>query len=98
MLRLLTVPRPDELVQVRIAEPGWKGEGGGTFTNALWEQLRDRQDVFSDSSAWGDVRFELAQGGAVHFADGIWVSGNFFKTLLVPSAAGRLIAAADDRQ
>jgi putative ABC transport system permease protein len=97
MLRLLPVPRPDELVQLRIQDPRGNGEGNPSFTNPLWEQVRDRQDVFSSVFAWGEGRFDLAQGGAVRYVDGVFVTGDFFKTLQVQPAAGRLIAASDDR-
>jgi predicted permease len=98
MLRMLPVPRPDELRQVRFVNPRRGGEGNTSFTNPLWEQVRDRQDVFSGLFAWDDERFDLSQGGAVHYADGIWVSGDFFKTLELRPAAGRLITSADDQR
>ena len=81
MLRMLPVPKPEELMQVRFTDPRWVGESGGSFTNTLWEQLRDRQDVFPGVFAWSEDRFDLARGGAVHYAQGIWVSGNFYSTL-----------------
>jgi len=63
----------------------------------LWEQVRGRQDVFSGAFAWHTDKFDLARGGAVHLADGIWVSGDFFNTLRLRPAAGRLISTADDQ-
>jgi putative ABC transport system permease protein len=98
MLRLLPVSHPEELMQVRIQDPRWNGEASPSFTNALWEQIRDRQDVFSGAAAWGDARFDLARGGAVHYVNSIWVSGDYFNTLKVRPVAGRLITAADDRR
>jgi predicted permease len=98
MLRMLPVPRPDELRLVRIFQPGDTGEGNPTFTNPIWEQVRDRQGVFSGVFAWSGDRFDLAQGGAVHYANGLWVSGDFFKTLELRPAAGRLLTAADDQR
>ena len=98
MLRVLPVPKPEELMQVRFTDPRWAGETGGSFTNTLWERLRDRQDVFSDVFAWGEDQFDLAQGGAVHYVNGIWVSGNFFNTLQLRPGAGRLIAASEDQR
>ena len=64
----------------------------------LWEQLRDRRTSSPASSPGARTQFDLAQGGAVHYANGIWVSGDFFKTLGLRPAAGRLIAASDDRR
>ena len=60
--------------------------------------MRDRQNAFSGVFAWGDDRFDLAQGGAVHYVDGMWVSGDFFKTLELRPAAGRLITTSDDQR
>jgi predicted permease len=90
MLRPLPVSRPEELVQVTM------GPGDETFTNPVWEELRDRQDVFSGAFAYGDRRFDLAGGGEVRAVDGAWVSGGFFNTLGVSPAAGRVTGPADD--
>ncbi len=97
MLRLVPVHRPEELYQVKIKTPGRTAAQDG-FTNPLWEQVRDRQEVFSGTAAWGSYTFNLGQGGAIRPALGIWVSGNFFETLEVRPAAGRLISPADDRR
>src|ERR1700678_4588945 len=57
MLRSLPVSHPAQLVQVRIdADRTY-------FTNPLWEQLRDREDVFSGLLAYGQARFNLTAGG-----------------------------------
>ncbi len=88
LLRSLPVQHPEELVEVSHA----------TFTNPLWEQVRDRQDVFSGVFAWGTDRFNLSRGGMVDFADGLWVSGDLFRTLGLQPAAGRLLSVEDDRR
>jgi putative ABC transport system permease protein len=97
MLRMLPVPRPEELLQVRLLTPGSGGEGDPVFTNTIWEQLRDRQDVFSGAFAWDTDRFDLTQGGAVHYANGLWVSGGYFNSLQLKPVAGRLISTSDDQ-
>jgi len=96
MLRLLPVQKPDELVQLLRANFSATGESTPSFTNPLWEQVRDNQDVFSGAFAWGESRFDLSQGGAVHYAAGIFASGSYFNTLGVRPAAGRLISQSDD--
>jgi putative ABC transport system permease protein len=98
MLRMLPVQRPEELVQILRANSAGRGEGSSSFTNPLWEQVRDHQDVFSGVFAWGDDRFDLAQGGAVQDANGIFVSGDYFDTLGVRPVAGRLITLDDDKR
>jgi putative ABC transport system permease protein len=98
MLRLLPVQKPEQLAQLLRANFSGTGPGSASFTNPLWEQVRDHQDVFSDVFAWGGDRFDLSQGGAVHYASGFFASGDYFNTLGVRPAAGRLIAPADDRR
>jgi putative ABC transport system permease protein len=90
MLRSLPVSHPEQLVQVNI------GVGDDELTNPIWEQLRDRQDVFSGVFAYNAPRFNLAQGGEAHYVRGNWVSGQYFAALGVPAAAGRTFVPADD--
>lgn len=98
MLRLLPVQHPEQLVRVerQFAKAG--APMTGSFTNALWEALRDQQNVFAGAFAWGSTFFDLAQGGEVRNANGIFVSGDYFSTLGVQPAAGRLLNATDDRR
>jgi putative ABC transport system permease protein len=91
MLRALPVDRPEELVLVTMGGPD-----DVDFTNPLWEEVRDRQDVFAGAFAYSEQRFDLAGGGEVRPVEGAWVSGGFFGTLGVAPAAGRLLGAADD--
>jgi putative ABC transport system permease protein len=109
MLRMLPVNRPDELLQLKRQDPRdtglasanplsflWSGGASPSFSNPLWEQVRDQQNVFSGVFAWGNNRFDFARGGTVQPADGSFVSGDFFTTLGLSPAAGRLIAGSDD--
>ena len=102
-IRTLPVQNADELVEIRIAEPagGRTGQFGGrrpSLTNPLWEQVRDRQQVFSDAFAWSAPEFDLTTGGEARNAQGLWVSGDFFKGLSVPALVGRTLTAADDQR
>jgi putative ABC transport system permease protein len=92
MLKSLPVSRPEELVQVTIGEDD-------TLTNPIWEQLRERKDLFSSVFAFsgnGQPMFDLASGGESRRVPGAWVSGGFFAGLGVRPAAGRLLRPADD--
>ena len=102
-IRTLPVPAAGELVELRIAEPvgGRTGQFSGrspSLTNPLWEQLRDRQQVFSDAFAWSAPTFDLTTGGEARYAQGLWVSGGFFNGLGVRALIGRTLTAADDRR
>ncbi|MBD0321685.1 MAG: ABC transporter substrate-binding protein, partial [Gemmatimonadetes bacterium] len=46
LLRSLPVNRPEELRQLSM------GGGDVTFTNPAWEEIRDRQDAFSQATAY----------------------------------------------
>jgi putative ABC transport system permease protein len=98
MLRMLPVSSPQQLMLLQIYDPHAGGEADPTFTNPIWEEVRDQQNVFSGVFAWGHEQFDLSRGGAVHNAAGIFVSGNFFNTLGLRPAAGRLITMSDDRR
>ena len=98
VLRLLPVHEPGELVQILRDDPSRAGPADSSFTNPLWEQLRDQQDVFSDTFSWSVWQFNLAEGGRVHYVNGIYTSGGFFNTLGVRPAAGRLFSESDDQR
>src|SRR3984885_3246501 len=46
LLKALPVSHPEQLLQVTMGKDEY-------FTNPIWEQLRDRQDVFSGMFAYG---------------------------------------------
>src|SRR6267142_4650077 len=58
MLRALPVNAPQQLVQVMT------GPSRTSWSNPLWEQLRDRDDqLFSGAFAYAAQRYNLARGG-----------------------------------
>jgi hypothetical protein len=93
ILRTLPVSHPEQLVQLAM-----KSQGPIWFTNPIWEQVRDRQDVFSGAFAYSPTRLNLAVGGEVRNANTSWVSGDFFRTLGVNPLLGRTIIGADDKR
>jgi predicted permease len=100
-LRMLPVAHADQLVELRIKDEhccsGNFSDRHPNFTYAQWEQIRDHQQAFSSIFAWGDNRFNLTQSGEPRFAEGLWVSGDFFKALTVKPLMGRLIDSNEDR-
>jgi putative ABC transport system permease protein len=100
-LRAIPVKNPQELGTIRIADRHW---GSGQFSSqysqltfAMWEQIRKRQEGFSEIAVWSDQRFNLATGGEVRKAKGIRVSGDFFHVLGVEPILGRLLGPEDDQ-
>lgn len=90
MLRSLPVEDPRQLVEIN-------SEGGPITTNPIWEQVRDHQQAFSGALAYSSTRFDLTEGGESRYAQGLWVSGDFFHVLGVPAIRGRVLTPSDDR-
>ena len=100
-LRTIPVKNPQELGTIRIADRRW---GSGQYSSqysqltfAMWEQIRKRQEGFSEIAVWSDQQFNLATGGEVLKAKGIRVSGDFFHVLGVEPILGRLLGPEDDQ-
>ena len=93
LLRTLPVKAPQQLHILGLA-----GTPRTSWTNPLWEQVRDRQEMFDGAFAWSSTRFNLAPGGQTEFVDGVWTSGRYFNLLGVPAILGRTFTEADDRR
>jgi putative ABC transport system permease protein len=92
LLRTLPVREPEQLVLLsngtnpRIAY----------WSYSVWDQLRQRPQLFDGAVAWSVTRFDLSSGGETQFVDGLWVNGTFFDVLGVPALLGRTFSSADD--
>ena len=101
-LRMLPTPDPEQLAELQIGPnqhccSGNFSDRRANFTYPQWEQIRDHQQAFSSIFAYGDHRFNLAESGEARFAEGLWVTGEYFQTLGVHPVLGRLITNEDDR-
>ncbi len=90
-LKTLPVTHPEQLLQLTKGKDDY-------YTNPIWEQLRDRQDIFSGLFAVGGASFNLSSGGEARHVDGYFVSGQFFETLGLHAALGRTLTIADDKR
>jgi len=99
-LRTLPVRVPQELVSVKFQESalrsGWGSSRSAELTYPLWNEIRKRQQAFSGMVALSAARFNLASGGEVRYAEGLYVSGGFFEVFGVPPLLGRTFTEADD--
>jgi len=100
-LRTIPVKNPEELATVRIADRHWgSGQFSGPYsqlTFPMWEQIRNRQQGFSQIAVWSAQQFNLATGGEIRYAKTLRVSGEFFQVLGVMPLLGRLLGPADDQ-
>jgi predicted permease len=106
LLRPLPVERPDRLALLasysrQLFYPdGRPYTGVPSWTYPQWEQIHERRhDLFETAFAFSRIdRFNLARGGQTDFADGMWVSGEYFDGLGVRPLLGRTFTGQDDRQ
>jgi hypothetical protein len=99
MMRTLPVPSPQQPADIQEIHGGRIGSTVARqkeFSFAIWDQLRQEQKAFSSIAAWSTERFDLGRGGEAQYAEGMWVSGDFFQVLEVQPMLGRLIVASDD--
>src|SRR6202011_2340999 len=75
VLRTLPVREPERLVLVSDVPMRVRA-----WSNPVWEQIRQRPQLFEASAAWSAFRFNLASGGETQFIDGVYASGSFFDT------------------
>lgn len=86
LLRSLPVREPQQLALL----------DKGSWTNPIWEQIRDRSDLFAGATAWTTTRFDLARGGATEFVSGCMASGRYFEVLGIRALLGRTFTERDD--
>jgi putative ABC transport system permease protein len=95
VLRSLPVNEPQRLVMLGLGNE----EGRRTsWTNPIWEQVREHQTLLDGAFAWSTTRFNLAPGGQTELVDGLWASGRLFEVLGVQPILGRTFTDADDRR
>ena len=99
-LRSLPVANPQELGYLDYGphsrRGGWWSTRSATFTSANWESIRQHQVAFSDVIAWSAYSFNLVAEGKARYAEGLFVSGEFFHALGARAIVGRVFTGADD--
>jgi predicted permease len=99
-LRTLPVLEPHRLAQIEI--PGKGGFGVSHYSDnlsyPLFQQIRDHQQAFSGIFAWnsGNPTLRIGQGADTRRMSVLGVTGEFFSTLGISPAAGRLFRSDDD--
>ncbi|HWA16418.1 MAG TPA: ABC transporter permease, partial [Gemmatimonadales bacterium] len=95
LLKSLPVEHPEQLLQVELLSPGDKTPND-EVTNPIWESLRKSDSPFDGVFAFSQQAFNLAEAGEARVVDGNYIGGDYFRTLGVAPAAGRLLTGDDD--
>src|SRR5262249_57467556 len=74
ILRTLPVSDPAGLVQI-TSEGAFRRT---SWTNPIWESIRDRHDLFAGALAYSSDQFNLSHAGEADPVSGLWVSGGCF--------------------
>jgi putative ABC transport system permease protein len=102
LLRSLPVKNPGELVNLRSPGPTpghyWSdGIEGSSFSYLMYKDLRaETTHVFSGLLATYPTDFDVLVQGSAERAKGDLVSGNYFETLGVTPALGRVLMMSDE--
>jgi len=93
LLRRLPVAEPENLVYVYS---GNSRSPYGPFSYPDYAELRDHNQVFDSLIAWGGITASFSSNDQADLVSGAFVTGNYFQTLGVRAALGRLITPDDD--
>src|SRR5260221_11409993 len=102
LLRELPVPHPEQLFILRSPGPnhghtwGDVDQGAQSFSYLMYKDLRERATVFSGLLACRETTVNVSGHGETQAAHADLVSGNFFQTLEVQPALGRLFMPGDE--
>jgi predicted permease len=93
LLERIHVRAPQELMgMARVAPKYYKTN----FSYHLYQELRERTDVFNGVIAHADSSFSMSSRSGAEIVKGELVSGNYFDVLGVQAALGRTFTSDDD--
>ncbi len=96
LLQSLPVQNPDQLMVLQTRDPA-EPAPDDSFSYPMYQDLRDRNTVFSGVIAQGGAQMNVSYGDQNERVNADLISGNYFEVLGVRPAAGRLFTQDDDR-
>src|SRR5262245_26745176 len=88
LLRTLPVKDPGRLALITDS----RTDHVRAWSYPVWNEIRQRPELFERAAAWSFTRFNLSTGGEAEFINGIWASGSFFDTLGMNALLGRTLS------
>jgi predicted permease len=96
LLQSLPVRDPDQLTTLGSIDPGTESGINNSFSYPMYQDLRDKNDVFSGVLARGGAQMNVSYDGRNDRVRGELVSGNYYEVLGVRPWVGRLLTQEDD--
>ena len=97
LLQSLPVKAPGQLAAISSYDSGSGEEYSTSFSYPMYQDLRDKNSVFSGVLARGGAQMNISYDGRNDRVRGELVSGNYFEVLGVRPWAGRLFTGEDDQ-
>jgi predicted permease len=94
LLRWLPVRDPQQLVEVMIFQNGKRSD---SFSYPAVRALAEQKQIFSGLCGFSSLIFNVGPRDAVERTPGAWVSGEYYETLGLQPAMGRLLRRDDDQ-
>jgi predicted permease len=91
LIRPLPVPHADRLALISLDRTGYH------FSYPLYQQIHERNSVFSATFAWWPATVQVPEGANMLLIPAVYGSGEYFQALAVAASAGRVFGPADDR-
>ncbi|HJZ78896.1 MAG TPA: ABC transporter permease, partial [Pyrinomonadaceae bacterium] len=95
LLQRLPVSNPDQLTVISTYDPA-ESATISSFSYPMYQDLRDRNQVFAGVIARGGVQMNVSYGDQTERVSADLVSGNYFEVLGVRPWGGRLLTQDDD--
>jgi len=95
LLRPLPVPHAQELVQLFLVRP--EQRPANAFSYPFVKALAQRRDIFNGVFGFAATTVTVDGPGGGEQTDNAWVTGDYYDTLGLVPAAGRLLTPDDDR-
>jgi len=99
-LRSLSLPHAEQLVSIedqgRFMRSGWTSGRHDLYTYAQFELMAEHQEAFQDLLAFATDRFNLSRGGEARYAQGLYVTPNFFQVAGVSPMLGAWMSPDTD--
>jgi putative ABC transport system permease protein len=96
LFKPLPVAHPEQLVDVYTGAVSSRGGQYSTTSYPDYLDVKSRNDVFADLTAYTPMFGALSTEGGARLAMGEAVSGNYFDMLGVPAFMGRMLRPGDD--